>query len=76
MTPEQGVETVIDVQADLLVPVHWATFNLAFHPWAEPIERVLAEADKRGVAVAVPRPGERIDVSAPPGLDAWWRDLT
>ena len=76
MTPEQGVETVVDVQADLLVPVHWATFNLAFHPWAEPIERLLTAAEKSEVSVAVPRPGQRIEVSAPPALDPWWRALT
>ena len=40
----------------LLVPIHWATFRLAPHPWAEPVERLLAAADPAGVEVAVPRP--------------------
>ena len=53
-----------------MVPVHWGTFNLAFHPWSEPIERVLVEAERRGATVVVPRPGERVDVSAlPAGAD-------
>jgi len=59
-----------------LLPVHWATFNLAFHPWAEPVERLLVEAERHEVPVVVPRPGQRIDVSDPPPLDPWWRDLS
>ena len=77
MTPEHGVESALDVGAPVMVPVHWATFNLAFHPWSEPIERVLVEAERRGVDVVVPRPGERLDVSdLPSAPDPWWRPLT
>lgn len=31
----------------MLVPLHWATFDLALHPWYEPIERALASAEKK-----------------------------
>ena len=72
---EQGVATHLDVRGGLLLPVHWATFNLAFHPWAEPVERLLVEAERHEVLVVVPRPGQRVDVSDPPPLDPWWRDL-
>jgi L-ascorbate metabolism protein UlaG (beta-lactamase superfamily) len=75
MTPEQGVATHLDVGGRVLVPVHWATFNLAFHPWAEPVERLLTEAEQHGVTVVVPRPGQRFDVGMPPALDPWWRPL-
>ncbi|MDT0213679.1 MBL fold metallo-hydrolase [Rothia sp. ARF10] len=77
MTPEHGVEAAADVGAPVMVPVHWATFNLAFHPWGEPVERVLVEAERRGVDVVVPRPGERLDVSALPTEPTyWWRSVT
>jgi len=67
------VSTHLDVGAGLLVPVHWGTFVLGLHDWSEPVERLCADADARGVRVAVPRPGERIEVSRPPKLDHWWR---
>jgi len=53
------------------VPIHWATFRLAPHPWAEPVERLLRAADPAGVRVVVPKPGQRVgpDTSPP---DAWW----
>lgn len=75
MTPEEGVATHLDVRGGLLVPVHWATFNLALHAWTEPVDRLWAEAKAREVAVAVPRPGERVDVSAPGPVDPWWQLL-
>ncbi|WP_156756618.1 MBL fold metallo-hydrolase [Actinokineospora pegani] len=75
MTPEQGVATHEDVGGGLMVPVHWATFNLATHGWTEPVERLCAEADRRGVLVTVPKPGQRVDVSDPGDLDPWWRAL-
>jgi L-ascorbate metabolism protein UlaG (beta-lactamase superfamily) len=73
MTPEEAVEAHLDVRGGLLVPVHWATFNLAFHDWSEPVERLWREAKSRDVRLAVPRPGERIDVDAPPLVDGWWQ---
>jgi L-ascorbate metabolism protein UlaG (beta-lactamase superfamily) len=75
MTPEQGVATHVDVRGGLMIPVHWGTFVLAFHAWAEPVDRAWAEAKARGVTLAVPRPGERIDLADPPAVDGWWQSL-
>jgi L-ascorbate metabolism protein UlaG (beta-lactamase superfamily) len=76
MTPEQGVAAHLDLRGGLLVPVHWATFVLAFHAWSEPVDRLWREARARRVAVAVPRPGERVDVDDPPPVDNWWQALS
>lgn len=76
MNPEEAVRAHLDVNpADgaLLVPIHWCTFRLAPHPWAEPVERLLAAADAADVAVAVPRPGERVLPTATTEPDPWWR---
>jgi L-ascorbate metabolism protein UlaG (beta-lactamase superfamily) len=75
MTPEEAVSAHLDLRGGLLIPVHWATFNLAFHGWAEPADRIWREAKARDVAVAVPRPGERVDVDAPPPVDGWWQTI-
>jgi L-ascorbate metabolism protein UlaG (beta-lactamase superfamily) len=72
MTPEEAVRAHGDLGGGLLVPVHWATFNLGFHGWAEPIQRLCAAAGRSEVRVAVPRPGERIDVLTPPPALDWW----
>jgi L-ascorbate metabolism protein UlaG (beta-lactamase superfamily) len=75
MTPEEGVATALDVNASLLIPVHWATFNLAMHGWTEPVDRVWRECKARGVTLAVPRPGQTVDVADPPAVDGWWQAL-
>jgi len=73
MTPEEGVATHRAVRGDLLVPVHWGTFSLALHSWSEPVERLLHDAAEHKVRVAVPKPGELLDVSAAQPPDGWWR---
>jgi L-ascorbate metabolism protein UlaG (beta-lactamase superfamily) len=73
MSPEEAVRVHQDVRGRLLLPVHWGTFNLAFHAWNQPAEAVSAAAAAQGVALAIPRPGEWVDVAAPPVLQPWWR---
>jgi L-ascorbate metabolism protein UlaG (beta-lactamase superfamily) len=73
MNPEESVRAHLDMtESGLLVPIHWATFRLAPHPWAEPVHRLLAAADPAGVQVAVPKPGQRVDRDSPV-LDPWWQ---
>jgi len=75
MFPEDAVAAHLELRGGLLIPVHWATFDLALHTWSEPVDRVWREAKARDVALAVPRPGERIAVDEPPPVDGWWQTL-
>ena len=75
MTPEDGASAHVDVRADLLIPLHWCTFVLSIHDWAEPADRLWREAKARDIRLAIPRPGERIDVDDPPAVDGWWQAL-
>ena len=84
MDPAEAVQCHLDVQGraepdfwgGVLLPIHWATFDLAFHRWAAPADWVREEAAERGVTVALPRPGERFQVD-PTGTSSvptedWW----
>ncbi len=75
MNPEEAVRAHGDLGGDVLVPVHWATFNLAFHPWSEPIVRLTAAAEQSDVKVAVPMPGQRVDLARGSADDRWWARL-
>ncbi|HIG75207.1 MAG TPA: MBL fold metallo-hydrolase [Bacteroidetes bacterium] len=75
MGPEQAVRAAQDVGARLLIPVHWATFDLALHGWTEPGERIVRAAEAARQPLAVPRPGEPVDPAAPPDVERWWPDL-
>jgi L-ascorbate metabolism protein UlaG (beta-lactamase superfamily) len=75
MDPEEAVRAHGDLGGRVLLPIHWATFNLAFHRWAEPVQRTIEAAKASGIPVVVPRPGERIDVLNPPELTDWWTEV-
>ncbi|MGE2729822.1 MBL fold metallo-hydrolase [Mycolicibacterium vaccae] len=74
MNPEEAVRAHLDLtdrDSGLMVPIHWATFRLAPHPWAEPAERLLTAADDERVRITVPRPGERVEPGST--FTPWWR---
>jgi L-ascorbate metabolism protein UlaG (beta-lactamase superfamily) len=76
MNPEEAVRAHLDVTdqgSGLLVPIHWGTFRLAAHPWAEPVERLLKAAEADHVGVAVPTPGQRVDPARSGRSNGWWR---
>jgi L-ascorbate metabolism protein UlaG (beta-lactamase superfamily) len=58
-----------------LLPIHWGTFNLALHPWDEPIETLLRLAPATGARVLAPRLGEPIEPSHDRQFETWWRGL-
>ncbi|MGB3772976.1 MAG: MBL fold metallo-hydrolase, partial [Rhodococcus sp. (in: high G+C Gram-positive bacteria)] len=77
MNPEEAMAAHALLQGGdpargVVLPVHWATFNLAFHPWAEPIERLLAAAEPDRTSVVVPMPGQRVDLTRPLPNRRWW----
>jgi len=75
MTPEEAVNATLDLGGELMLPVHWATFTLATHPWAEPVDRLWREAKARAVPIVVPRPGQAVDTADVPAVDTWWEML-
>ncbi|HEX6334111.1 MAG TPA: MBL fold metallo-hydrolase, partial [Flavisolibacter sp.] len=62
MGPEAAVQAHLDLQGSVLMPIHWGTFNLAFHPWKEPVVRVQREAAIKNVPLLLPAPGEIVSV--------------
>ncbi|MFE2373778.1 MBL fold metallo-hydrolase [Streptomyces sp. NPDC059398] len=80
MTPAEGVQAHLDLQGGkpggALLPIHWGTFNLAPHPWAEPGEWTRDAAGEAGQAVALPRAGEPFEPSGKLPSDPWWRAVS
>jgi L-ascorbate metabolism protein UlaG (beta-lactamase superfamily) len=72
MPPEEAVRVSRDVRARRMFPVHWSTFNLAYHDWDEPVRRAVAEARRTGVDLVTPRIGEWVDADAAFASTAWW----
>lgn len=79
MTPAEGMQAHVDLSGGTphgaMLPIHWGTFNLAPHPWADPAEGTLAAARELGAKIATPRPGAPFEPSADLPDDWWWRSV-
>jgi L-ascorbate metabolism protein UlaG (beta-lactamase superfamily) len=73
--PEQAVLAHRLVRGDVMLPLHWGTFDLALHGWTEPIERALVAAREHGVRIATPRPGGIFEPTTAIPAERWWPTL-
>lgn len=72
MQPEQSLQAHLDLQGRWMLPIHNGTFDLALHPWFEPLDRISALATAHGVSLATPMIGQRLDLQQPQPGPAWW----
>ncbi|MBU2550850.1 MAG: MBL fold metallo-hydrolase [Proteobacteria bacterium] len=70
--PREGIILNRMVRGRLMMPVHWGTFNLSYHGWTEPAERLIDEADRTDTSIVIPRVGQMFEPASPPALDRWW----
>ncbi|MFE4331003.1 MBL fold metallo-hydrolase [Streptomyces sp. NPDC056831] len=79
MTPAQGIQAHLDLQGGkphgVMMPIHWGTFTLSMHPWAEPGEWTKDAAEEAEQPAAFPRPGEPFEPAGRLPLDPWWRSV-
>jgi len=75
MTPEQSLQAHVDLQGRQMMPIHNGTFDLAFHSWYEPLERISELAQASGVPLLTPVMGQRVATSSANKTAPWWRDL-
>ena len=75
MTPEEAGQQNLDLRGQLLVPLHWATFDLALHPWYEPIERLVTFSEQESITLITPEVGKKTYLQGKPNNDHWWVKL-
>ncbi|MDB4356614.1 MBL fold metallo-hydrolase [Akkermansiaceae bacterium] len=64
MNPEEALQAFEDLGAEFMLPMHYGTFPLGNEHPDEPIKRLLAEAERRGIAdcVIVSAAGEGVEI--------------
>ncbi len=72
MTAEDSVRAHLALNAKRMFPVHWATFNLAFHDWDEPIKRTMAAVKDTTIELVTPRIGEVVTAGETFQSTNWW----
>lgn len=75
MPPEETIQAHIDLRGKTMLPTHWGTFNLGYHPWKEPIERARRAAEAKGVTLASPVLGAIHSTKNPTPQTNWWAGL-
>ncbi|MEL6671054.1 MAG: MBL fold metallo-hydrolase, partial [Bacteroidota bacterium] len=71
LMPEESVQAAVDLQARVYLPVHWGKFDLALHPWKEPVQRMMKKAKSTGMKVQGPLVGQVVVVGTPVPEKVW-----
>lgn len=74
MFPEQTVQAAKDLNAKVLLPVHWGKFTLAMHDWNEPAIRVVNQAKAENFKITTPLLGEAVILDENYPSKEWWLD--
>ncbi|MDO4228043.1 MBL fold metallo-hydrolase [Neisseria sp.] len=74
MMPEQVARAGEDLNAETVMPIHWAKFDLGLHHWKDPIERFTRATRGKPYRTATPKLGEVFGLDRPP-TDKWWENL-
>ena len=75
MQPAQSMQAFIDLQGKQLMPIHNSTFDLAFHPWYEPLDTLSDLAKSKNIEILIPKFGQVVTVGQPLATELWWKDL-
>ena len=82
MQPEQSLRAHLDLRGKVMIPVHNSSFDLAMHPWYEPLLRLSTAAAAYQVPLLTPMFGQPVLLSgsaeveqAEAVTEQWWRQL-
>ncbi len=73
MLPEESVQASLDLNAKVMLPMHWAGFDLSTHAWDEPITRALDKAKELNVTITTPMIGQVLDLNDQVETNHWWK---
>ena len=73
--PDNAVEAYRMLGRGAFLPVHWGAFNLAFHSWDQPAERLYELAPKHDIQLVMPKLGAAIEPTHVQTINPWWRDV-
>ena len=75
MFPSETVQASIDLNSNMVMPIHNSKFELSLHHWDEPLKEVTAEGAKRNHLVATPLIGQSFILGEEVPDYHWWNDV-
>ncbi len=74
MFPEETAQAGIDLNANLVMPIHWGAFKLALHDWTDPVTRFSTKAKELNLSYITPKIGEEIVLNGKKMKTSnWWK---
>ena len=70
--PGKAIEAHIDLKGKVLLPIHWGAYDLAIHPWKEPVQRVMKAAKEVSINLSLPKPGQLLSEKDFIQNSKWW----
>ena len=62
MGPDKAADAQLALGSKIMMPIHWGTFNLAFHPWKQPAERIIEVAAEKNINLLLPVPWRNLRI--------------
>ncbi|MGL1863169.1 MAG: MBL fold metallo-hydrolase [Pseudodesulfovibrio sp.] len=73
LMPEEAAQAYFDLKAEMLIPIHWAMFELSMHTWYQPGMEIAAQAKELGINLVTPKIGETVLIDGTPQGSPWWQ---
>ena len=70
--PEETALIAKQLNTKVLMPVHWAKFELSYHPWNEPIKRLVVAAKAQNLELTTPLIGQPVVIDSLYPKQIWW----
>lgn len=75
-TPEEAFQAIELLGAKYAMPIHWAAFRLASHPWDDSAVRLVNAAENSDITIATPRVGETMNLEEISDYQIrWYEDI-
>lgn len=74
MLPNEGVMAFHELKAKKYFPVHWGMFELALHPWYDPIETLYKFSQEQNFSLLAPKIGQITNVNKDSFSEKWWQE--
>lgn len=76
MNPEEAYKAAQILNSAVAMPIHWAAFQLANHPWDDPAERFVRASEGGNIPVVTPMIGETMKLNEYMKYrNLWWRNV-
>jgi L-ascorbate metabolism protein UlaG (beta-lactamase superfamily) len=73
MGPESACRAHRVLKGRVLMPIHWGTFELAFHDWDEPVKELIEISREAGIDLLLPCPGKAYNSPTIAVNSEWWK---